>query len=237
MIRAALCLVLASLPFIASAQSSYYHDYKSFFGKEDRVGLFSEQAKARFSPAVLKSIAANTLLVDCGSHGKPSTGFLLKSKDGTHIITAAHNVQLATTAKPCRINHINETAAQVHNFKPHSNYKNTATLTDAGFDVATAESATFSGGLDICESIDLTSAFIVPQSYDGTGYLALPPTCRITKVSGAIITTTCRGHYKASGAPLLSIKEDKICVAGVFNAHSGSLMKYESYAANMVSGN
>lgn len=231
--RVALCLILACVPLIANAQSSFYHDYKSFFGKEDRVGLFSEDAKARFSSDILKTIAANTLLVDCGTQGKPATGFLLKTKDGTDIVTAAHNAQLATEAKPCLARRFNEYAVQVSDFETNSDYKDNATLTDVGFDVAKAKSLTLTGGFDVCKNIALTSTLIVPQSYDGKGYLALPPTCRATKISETVITTTCKGHYKASGAPLLNIQEDKVCVAGVFNAHSGSLMNYESYAAKL----
>lgn len=237
MTRALLCLMLVSLSGVSFAQNSFYHDYKSFFGKDDRIGLFSKKAKARFSPEVLEKITANTLLVNCGSQGKPATGFLLKAKDGTHILTAAHNVQLATTHKPCNASRYNEYAVQVTDFVTNANYQDNATLSDVGFDTARAKSLTLSGGFKICESIDLTSTLVVPQSYDGTGYLALPPICRATKVSETVITTNCRGHYKASGAPLLSIKDNKVCVAGLFNAHSGSLMNYESYAANMAQGN
>ena len=74
----------------AGAQSSYYHDYKSFFGKEDRVGLFSDTAKTRYSEAIRQSITSNTLLVDCGSKDKPATGFVANFKDGPQIVTAAH---------------------------------------------------------------------------------------------------------------------------------------------------
>lgn len=234
--RAALCLIALALPALASAQSSFYHDYKSFFGKEDRIGLFSEKAKARFSPKVLEIIAANTLLVDCGSKGKPATGFLLKADGQSVIVTAAHNVQLATNT-PCKAKLYNQDAVAVPNFQINPNYQDNATLQDVGSDVAIVKSTSFSGGFKTCQSLDLKAPLLVPQSYDGTGYLALPPICRATKISETIITTTCRGHYKASGAPLLSIKGDKVCAAGVFNAHSGSLMNYESYAANMELGN
>ena len=231
--RVVFCLMLTALPLVASAQSSYYHNYKSFFGKEDRVGLFSQKAKERFPSDVLDIIAANTLLVDCGSKGKPATGFLVKSHFDSEIYTAAHNVR-STLTKPCTVNRNNEEAIQVSNFLTKAGYQDSATLTDVGFDVAKAESQTLSDGFEICETIDLNDTLLVPQSYDGKGYLAIPPICRATKISETVITTTCRGHYKASGAPLLSIKNDKVCVAGVFNAHSGSLMNYESYAANMV---
>lgn len=235
--RLALYFLITALPAIAMAQSSFYFDYKSFFGKEDRIGLFSDEAKARFSNNVLKSISANTLLMDCGSKGKPATGFLLQSKDGPQIVTAAHNVQLATSSQPCRARRYNEYAVKVSDFKISADYQDSATLTDVGFDVAKAHSTTLLGGFKVCETIDMTAAFIVPQSYDGKGYLALPPLCRATKISGNVITTNCRGHYKASGAPLLLIKNENVCVAGVFNAHSGRLMNYESYAANIISRN
>lgn len=233
--RAVLCLILASLSFSVSAQTSFYHDYKSFFGKEDRVGLFSEDAKARFSPKVLKTIAANTLLVDCGTKDKPATGFLGKTHDGTHIVTAAHNAQMAAQAKPCQAKRFNETAIEVSDIEINSSFQDNATLTDVGFDIAKSKATALFGGFETCKNIDITSTFIVPQSYDGTGYLALPPTCRVTNITKTVITTTCKGHYKASGAPLLSVQENNVCVAGVFNAHSGSLMKYESYAANITS--
>ncbi len=231
--RLALYFLITALPAIATAQGSFYYNYKSFFGKEDRIGLFSDEAKARFSYDVLNSIAANTLLMNCGSKGKPATGFLLQSKDGPQIVTAAHNVQLATSSKPCRARRYNEYAIQVSDFKISADYQDSATLTDVGFDVAKAHSTTLLGGFEPCKTVDITAAFIVPQSYDGKGYLALPPLCRVTEIAGNVITTNCKGHYKASGAPLLLIKNEKVCVAGVFNAHSGSLMHYESYAAKL----
>jgi len=98
-----------------------------------------------------------------------------------------------------------------------------------------SETPLSSGGFNICKSLDINSKLIVPQSYDGTGYLTLSPPCKATQISKHVISTTCRGHYKASGAPLLVVKGQKVCVAGVFNAHSGSLMNYESYAARLFS--
>jgi len=122
----------------------------------------------------------------------------------------------------------------IDDFKPSQNFKNSATLLDTGFDIAFSKTKTPSNGFDICKSIDLNSDLVVPQSYDGKGYLTLSPSCRAIKITKHMITTTCRGHYKASGAPLLSVNDDTVCVAGVFNANSGSLMNYESYAARLI---
>jgi len=220
----------------AWAQTSYYHDYKSFFGKEDRASLFSEGTKAQYSHAIRQTIAANTLLVDCGSKGKPATGFIANFKKGQHVVTAAHNVQMASdNARPCYVKRLNKPDIVIDDFKPSKNFKNSATLLDTGFDVAISETRLNSGGFNICKSLDVNSKLIVPQSYDGSGYLTLSPTCKVTKIIKHVITTTCRGHYKASGAPLLVMKDDSVCVAGVFNAHSGSLMNYESYAARLFS--
>lgn len=230
-------LVVLVLSGSAWAQSSFYHDYKSFFGKEDRVGLFSEKAKAQFSETVRKSIAVNTLLVDCGSQGRPATGFIANTEDGPRIFTAAHNVEMAEeNSRPCYIRRLEEADLVIDNFKPSQNFRNSATLLDAGFDLATSDTKLSSGGFEMCQSLDMNSKLLVPQSFDGTGYLTLAPQCRATKITNHIITTTCRGHYKASGAPLLVTQDDKVCVAGVFNAHSGSLMNYESYAARLNSG-
>ena len=73
--RLTIILMVFTTCSFAWAQS-YYHDYKSFFSKEDRVGLFSDKAKARYSESIRQSIADNTLLIDCGSKGKPATGFI-----------------------------------------------------------------------------------------------------------------------------------------------------------------
>ena len=222
----------------AWAQSSYFHDYKSFFGKEDRIGLFSEKAKSRYSEAIRQIITENTLLVDCGTKGNPASGFIVNIDKGQRIITAAHNVQLAKeNSRPCKTKQINKDEEIVDDFIPSHQYENSATLIDTGFDIATSQKAFEASGYKLCKAIDLASELTVPQSYDGTGYIVLPPPCRATKISKNIITTNCRGHYKASGAPLLAIKNEKVCVAGVFNAHSGGLMNFESYAANMMLGN
>lgn len=222
----------------AWAQSSYFHDYKSFFGEEDRIGLFSEKAKNRFSEDIRQTIIENTLLVDCGSKDKPASGFILNTDIGQRVITAAHNVNLAKeTSRPCKTQLIGKDEVVVDDFKPSHRFENSSTLLDAGFDVATSERKLEAPGYNLCKALDLASELTVPQSYDGTGYLVLSPPCRAKKISKHIITTNCRGHYKASGAPLLAIKDEEVCVAGVFNAHSGGLMNYESYAANMVLGN
>lgn len=219
----------------AWSQASYYPNYKSFFGKEDRIGLFSQDAKTKYSNVIRKTITANTLLIDCGSKGKPATGFILNSKEGQRLMTAAHNVQMAfENSRPCYVKRLDKPDVVIDDFQPLQNFKNSATLFDAGFDVATSDTQLASDGFNVCKSLDIKSELLVPQSYDGTGYLALSPACKSTKISSHVITTTCRGHYKASGAPLLVVKDEKVCVAGVFNAHSGSLMKYESYAARLT---
>ena len=218
----------------AWAQSSYYHDYKNFFGKEDRIGLFSDAAKTLYSKDIRQKIIANTLLVDCGSKEKPATGFIANFKKGQRIVTAAHNVQMATdNSRPCIIKKQDKPDTLIDDFKPSENFKNSATLLDTGFDIAVSKTKLPSNGFNICKSFNLNSDLVVAQSYDGKGYLTLSPSCRATKITKHMITTTCRGHYKASGAPLLVIKSDSVCVAGVFNAHSGSLMKFESYAAQI----
>ena len=215
-------------------RSSYYHDYKSFFGKEDRLALFSDEAKILYTDNIRQDIIANTLLVDCGSKDRPATGFVANFKDGQRLVTAAHNVQMAAdNSRPCIIKQQDKPDALIDDFKPSQNFKNSATLLDTGFDIAFSKTKTPSNGFDICKSFDLNSNLVAPQSYDGKGYLALSPSCRATKITKHMIMTTCRGHYKASGAPLLAIQADTICVAGVFNAHSGSLMNYESYAARI----
>ena len=218
----------------AWAQSSYYHDYKSFFGKEDRLALFSDKAKILYSDNIRRDIIANTLLVDCGSKEKPATGFIANFEDGQRIVTAAHNVQMAAdNSRPCIIKRQDKPDALIHDFKPSQDFKNSATLLDTGFDIAVSNTKLPSNGFNICKSFNLNSDLVVAQSYDGKGYLTLSPSCHATKITKHMITTTCRGHYKASGAPLLAIQDDTICVAGVFNAHSGSLMEYEGYAARM----
>ena len=234
MIRLTIVLMVLTTCSFAWAQS-YYHDYKSFFGKEDRVGLFSDKAKARYSESIRQIIADNTLLIDCGSKGKPATGFIANFKEGHRVVTAAHNVQMASdNSRPCYVKRLGQSDIVIDDFKKSKHFKNSATLLDTGFDVAISDTTLTSSGFKLCENLELTSDLIVPQSYDGTGYLALPPPCRATKITNHVITTTCRGHYKASGAPLLAIKDDTICIAGVFNAHSGKLMNYESYAARLI---
>lgn len=223
-------LFIITLSSLALAQSSYYHDYKSFFGKEDRIGLFSQEANRQLSQKVLNNIVANTLLVDCGTQGKPSTGFIIQSENRSKIVTAAHNVQLANT-KPCKIKRINGSVVDFTFFETHEHYQNTATLKDASYDIATAYTLSDIEGYKPCKNITMDAKLVVPQSYDGTGFIVLSPTCKMTQKTETLITTTCRGHYKASGAPLLSVTKDNVCVLGVFNAHSGSLMNFESYAA------
>ena len=236
--RLIVCIIALTAGSSAWAQSSYFHDYKSFFGKEDRIGLFSEDAKNRYSDAIRQTITENTLLVNCGSKDKPASGFVVNTDEGQRIVTAAHNVHMAKeNSRPCRTKKIGKDEVIIDDFKPSRHFKNSSTLLDAGFDVATSEYKFDAPGYNLCKAIDLVSELTVPQSYDGTGYLVLSPPCRATKISKHIITTDCRGHYKASGAPLLAIKDKKVCIAGVFNAHSGRLMNYESYAANMVLGN
>jgi len=224
--RAALCLMLASTSGVAAAQS-YSHNYKSFFGKEDRIGLYSDAASSRFSETVLKTIRANTILMDCGSNGKPSTAFIAKTENGPRIFSAAHNLTMTeNSGADCTSG-----KAILPKGKASSTFEDSGTLEDAAHDIAHWPNITANEGFKICKSLDLTSKFVLVQSIDGNGQLGISPICKIKSVKGKLITTTCRGHYKASGAPLLSITKDNVCVAGAFNAHSGRQFEYESYAA------
>jgi len=224
-------VVFAALMFTSPALSqSYSHDYESFFGKDDRIGLYSQAAKERYTPDVLKTIQDNTLLMDCGSSGKPSTAFIVKNKYGSRIISAAHNLTMAENKKQdCKLGKTILPKGQAS-----AAFKDNGTLSDAAFDIADWPNITTHKGFDICESASPSSTYILAQSLDGTGRLGISPTCKVTSIKNNLITTTCRGHYKASGAPLLAVTDKCICVAGVFNAHSGTLFEYESYAARLT---
>jgi hypothetical protein len=213
----------------SAASQSYSHNYESFFGKDDRVGLYSQSAKDHFSTSVLQTIQNNTLLIDCGSSGKPSTAFVAKTKNGPHIISAAHNMTMAKAKRQnCQIGEIT-----LSNGRISSNFKDSGMHDDAGYDIAYWPNVTPQSGFDVCGNTSQSSKYYLAQSLDGTGRLGLSPQCRINSIEGNLITTNCRGHYKASGAPLLSVTKQSVCVAGVFNAHSGRLYKYESYAARL----
>ena len=227
--RAILCLILASASGVAAAQSSFQHDYKSFFGKEDRIGLYSDAASSRFSEAVLQTIRSNTILMDCGSSGKPSTAFIAKTQNGPHIFSAAHNLTMAeNSGADCTSGN-----AILPKGMASPAFEDSGTLEDAAHDIAHWPNITANEGFKICKALELTSKFVLVQSMDGNGQLGISPVCKVKSVKGKLITTTCRGHYKASGAPLLSIAKDNVCVAGVFNAHSGRQFEYESYAASL----
>jgi len=209
----------------ANAQS-YSHNYESFFGKDDRIGLYSDAAEERFAPQVLESIRKNTLLMDCGSQGKPSTAFIADNK----IVSAAHNLTLAQTKQlDCKIGKVALPDGQTS-----SDFKDNGTISDAAHDIATWPNITVHQGFKICKTIETDSQYALVQSLDGTGRLGISPFCKVTSVDGDLISTNCRGHYKASGAPLLAISENNVCAAGVFNAHSGKLFGYESYAAKLT---
>jgi len=223
---AAIALVLTG---ISSAQG-YSHNYESFFGKEDRIGLYSKAASERFSPPIIEIIRDNTLLMDCGSNGKPSTAFVVKMKGNTHIVSAAHNLTLAKTkAQSCKLGKTALPAGQAS-----SNFKDNGMKSDAAHDIAFWSNITSSKGFDICETVTTASELFLVQSLDGTGRLGISPQCKIKSIEGKLITTTCRGHYKASGAPLLSVSSNNVCAIGVFNAHTGKLFNYESYAARLT---
>lgn len=221
------CIILI-LGSVATAQS-YSHNYESFFGNDDRIDLYSEEARLRISEIGLKSIRDNTILMDCGTSGKPSTAFVAKTYNGPRIFSAAHNLTMAEN------NNLNCTSGNVTLRKgtASSAFIDSGTLKDAAHDIAQWPNITASLGFKICETLDLSSRYILVQSLDGNGQLGLSPFCKIKSVKNQLITTTCRGHYKASGSPLLSVKGDNICVAGVFNAHSGKRFNYESYAARL----
>lgn len=224
------CLSLLLLMSSGEAYAqSYSHNYERFFGTDDRVGLYSEAAQTRFSGPVLKTIRDNTLLIECGSSGKPSTAFVAKSSKGSRIVSAAHNLTLAQTKnQDCKIGKEFLTDGEIT-----KGFKDSGTLEDAAYDVAQWPDITSRVGFEICESLDTSAKYFLIQSMDGNGALGLSPFCKVKSVRGNLITTNCRGHYKASGAPLLAISKNKICVAGVFNAHSGRRFKYESYAARL----
>ena len=227
--RLSLALFTALILASPAASQSYSHNYESFFGKEDRIGLYSQAAAERFTPAILKTLQNNTLLMDCGVSGKPSTAFVIKTKQGSRIISAAHNLTMARLNKrECKLS---ETVLPDGHASKH--FKDNGTLSDAAFDIAQWPNITPHLGFDICQAVNTKSDYILVQSLDGTGRLGVSPTCKITSVEDELITTTCRGHYKASGAPLLAVKGDSICALGVFNAHSGRLFNYQSYAARL----
>lgn len=221
-------LIVITLSGVSLAQS-HSHDYESFFGKDDRIGLYTEEASARLSEIALKTIRANTILMDCSSSGRPSTAFIAQTKTGSHIFSAAHNLKMAENNKrDCKVGNV-----AIANGKASGAFKDSGMQDDAAFDIASWPNITKHQGFKICEAVNLSSKFILVQSLDGDGTLGLSPFCKVKSVKGQLITTTCRGHYKASGAPLLEVSEDNICVAGVFNAHSGKLFNYESYAARL----
>ena len=212
-----------------AASQSYSHNYESFFGKDDRIGLYSQAATERFSPAILKTIQDNTLLMDCGASGKPSTAFIAKTKSGSRIISAAHNLTMAETKnRECRLGKTALTEGQAS-----THFKDNGTLSDAAYDIAHWPNITSHEGFDICRSVSTSSKYVLAQSIDGTGRLGISPDCKVSSTEDNLMTTTCRGHYKASGAPLLAVTDKTICVAGVFNAHSGRQFEYESYAAKL----
>ena len=226
--RLAFIVFALSLSGLAAAQS-YAHNYERFFGKDDRIGLYSIEAAERFSPAILKTIQDNTLLMDCGSNGKPSTAFIAKKKDGPRIISAAHNLTMAEAAdQDCKLGKIVLPKGTVS-----IDFRDNGTQGDAAYDIAYWTNVTQHKGFSICRSADTSAKYFLAQSLDGTGKLGLSPECKVKAVKGSLITSTCRGHYKASGAPLLAVSENDVCVAGVFNAHSGRLFEYESYAARL----
>ena len=213
-----------------SAAQNYSHNYERFFGTDDRIGLYSELAEQRFSAKVLKTIRRNTLLMDCGTSGKPSTAFVAKAKNSTHIISAAHNLTMAQTkGQDCKIG-----LTILPNGQTSKAFKDSGTKDDVANDVAIWENTTQQTGFKICQDIDTSADYILIQSLDGTGRLGVSPWCKIKSVDGNLITSTCRGHYKASGSPLLAVSENDVCAVGVFNAHSGKLFGYESYAANLT---
>lgn len=222
--------VFASLLFaIPAGSQSYSHNYESFFGKDDRIELYSDSAKERFTETAFKTIQNNTLLLDCGTQGKPSTAFVVKTKNGPRIFSAAHNLRMAKdNNRDCKLGN-----AALPNGKASSEYNNTGMLDDAAYDIAQWPNTTSQKGFKICDRIDTSLKYFLAQSLDGTGHLGLSPYCKVRSVENKLIKTTCRGHYKASGAPLLTVIDKKVCVAGVFNSHSGKMFNYESYAARL----
>ncbi len=227
--RTALFFIACLLSTDQSLAQNYSHSYEHFFGKEDRIGLYSEAARAKFSLSTLHEIQKNTLLIECGSSGKPATAFIAKTQNGPRIISAAHNLMMAKhKGSDCKLGKTSLPQGRTSKY-----FKDDSTLDDAAHDIAKWPNVTNHQGFEICESINTSSNFILAQSLDGSGRLGLSPQCRVSSIDGNLITTTCRGHYKASGAPLLAISHTTVCVAGVFNAHSGKRMGYESYAARL----
>ncbi|WP_026940577.1 hypothetical protein [Hellea balneolensis] len=224
-------LVLLTLLFLAgpSNAQSYAHNYESFFGKEDRIGLYSQEAIERFTSTVLKTIQDNTLLIDCGTNGKPSTAFVAKTKEGSRIISAAHNLTMAQRKNQhCKVGKI-----LLEDGETAKNFKDSGTIEDVAYDVAQWPNLTPHTGFDICENLKTSTKYVLVQSIDGNGTLGLSPFCKVRSIKNNLITTNCRGHYKSSGAPLLAIRNDEVCVAGIFNAHSGRRFEFESYAARL----
>ncbi|MEP3891800.1 MAG: hypothetical protein ABJN69_15200 [Hellea sp.] len=228
--RVCLLALVSPLVFGSTAAQSPAHNYESFFGFDDRIDLYSEAADKRFSKAILKTIRDNTLLMDCGSSGKPSTGFIVKTSLGTQIISAGHNLTMAEAGKrSCKL-----AGASLTKGKASPLFKDSGTKEDAGYDIASWPNITKRGGLDICKSISTSSKFVLVQSWDGNGKLGISADCKVKALNGRLITTSCKGHYKASGGPLLAVSENSVCAAGVFNAHSGKQFNYESYAARLT---
>jgi len=123
-------LVFVLVTGAATAQS-YSHNYERFFGKDDRIGLYSEAAETLFSPSILKTISDNTLLIDCGSSGKPSTAFVAKTKQGPRIVSAAHNLTLAEAKdQDCKIGKV-----ALKNGKGSKSFKDSGTKEDAAHDI------------------------------------------------------------------------------------------------------
>lgn len=227
--RLAIFVFALSLSGLTVAAQSYSHNYERFFGKDDRIGLYSQDAAEKFSSEILTSIQANTLLIDCGSSGEPSTAFIAKTHEGTHIISAAHNLTMAKAkSEACKLS-----KTVLSKGKVSSKFEDNGTQGDAAHDIAYWPNVTEHKGFDVCGHVNTSAKYVLIQSLDGTGKLGISPDCKVKSVKDNLITTTCRGHYKASGAPLLSFEGDKVCVAGVFNAHSGRLFEYESYAARL----
>lgn len=210
----------------AAHAQSYSYNYERFFGKDDRIGLYTDKAEALFTAKVLQVIRNNTLLIDCGSQGKPSTAFIAKNV----IYSAAHNLTLAQAKKlPCKIGTV-----ELPNGKPSVNFKDNGMKADAAYDIASWPNITAHKGFKICKTLELDANYVLVQSLDGKGRLGVSPVCRVKSLENRLITTTCRGHYKASGGPLLKLSKTDVCVAGVFNAHSGKLFGYESYSAKLT---
>jgi len=115
-----------------AASQSYSHNYESFFGKDDRIGLYSNEAAKRFPSSILKVIQNNTLLMDCGTSGKPSTAFIIKTKDRAQITSAAHNLTMARIRnEDCKLGKRSLLKGQVS-----SDFKDNGTQGDAAYDIA-----------------------------------------------------------------------------------------------------